>query len=127
MLISLLLMLFRLAATFVLGSKPVRWRLRLVANPIYCLSDFVQIYDVLTWFSTIIMLDYMCGPFLLYDVPNGLKVCLLTVWDAETLQFWSGFYFIPHVMCVVAFFALPEGKDKKKSTEAVSSSALKRE
>ena len=33
-----------------------------------------QAYDVITWVLTIFILDYMVGPFVLYDVDRCLKV-----------------------------------------------------
>ena len=39
------------------------------------LAVLPKVYDVLTWFVTMFVLDYMVGPFVLYDIPRSLKVC----------------------------------------------------
>jgi hypothetical protein len=43
---------------------------------------------------------------------------------AHRLQYWQGFYYVPHILAAVAFFALPS-KDAKPAADKKSPEASK--
>jgi lysophospholipid acyltransferase len=56
-------------------------------------------YDVITWFTTMCVLNYLVGPFV-----------MLTV--TKSIAYWQAFYFVPHLFIVGSAF-LPKPKAKK--------------
>jgi hypothetical protein len=62
-----------------------------------------KLYDVLTWLTTLSVLNYMVGPFVMLEA-------------SMSYEYFKSFYFIPHMFIVATVVFLP-GKPKKPKTE----------
>eukprot|EP00042_Codosiga_hollandica_P050009 m.589003 g.589003 ORF g.589003 m.589003 type:complete len:152 (+) comp58005_c0_seq3:1059-1514(+) len=66
-----------------------------------------KVYDALTWAVTMFVLDYMVGPFVLYDIERSLKM-------------FGAFYYIPHIAAVVIVVLFPSKDDNEKPKKAAT-------
>ncbi len=91
-------------------------------------------YDVCTWITSIIALDYCVGPFVCNEFWLGIQVwarasflsffsplplnpsflffLLFFLFVCFAGQFWQNFYFFVHILAIAALLALP-GKPKE--------------
>lgn len=66
-----------------------------------------RLYDVLTWATTMLYLDFCVGPFVILEV-------------YASLDMWRGFYFAPVVAAFVALLVLPSKKSGPKKEKAAA-------